>query len=592
MNAAQVPVGRSRRAPRPHWPWWWRGLSSWGRVSFLGLGAAALLAIGLGIYIPRQVERHMLQAQTDSNEQVLEALLGSRTLPLANPESGFEELDRFVASAILRGDFVRVKLWSPDGRILYSDDRRLVGRSFPPSAEIVGAMAGEPQSELSELSDPENRLERGLAHRLLEFYLPVEQGGRVVAVWEVYQSLDRFEERLSRVRLAVWVSVGSGLGVLLVFLVSSFGSLLSVAEQRRREAEARSRDLAALLELSRSVSSTLDVATLCEAAVRTIREEGRFTTVELVRMAASPTTPGLVAASADAECPAGCIEEVTGARPGRHDDCSSLVIELRGGQEEPLALVACRPAGAAFSEADRIFLQAAGEHIHMALENARLYESLGLAQRERRELTHRLVTAHEDERKRIVGEIHDGLGQELHRVLFGLRGCRGGPPEETAEELERLEAIVAGSVGRLRRLLQDLRPSTLEDVGLGAALRGLVDRMGRDDGVRVELRGDDRVPPELPLAVRVAVFRIAQEALLNVLKHSTSRQAVLEVGARNGVLELRIADEGRGLPPAPREGLGLWLMRERAEAVGGTLSVDSGRTGTVVTAVIPIEVER
>jgi len=228
----------------------------------------------------------------------------------------------------------------------------------------------------------------------------------------------------------------------------------------------------------------------------------------------------------------------------------------------------------------------------MALENARLYESLGLAQRERRELTHRLVTAHEDERKRIVGEIHDGLGQELHRVLFGLRGCRGGPPEETAEELERLEAIVAGSVGRLRRLLQDLRPSTLEDVGLGAALRGLVDRMGRDDGVRVELRGDDRVPPELPLAVRVAVFRIAQEALLNVLKHSTSRQAVLEVGARNGVLELRIADEGRGLPPAPREGLGLWLMRERAEAVGGTLSVDSGRTGTVVTAVIPIEVER
>ncbi len=169
---------------------------------------------------------------------------------------------------------------------------------------------------------------------------------------------------------------------------------------------------------------------------------------------------------------------------------------------------------------------------------------------------------------------------------------RGGPPEETAEELERLEAIVAGSVGRLRRLLQDLRPSTLEDVGLGAALRGLVDRMGRDDGVRVELRGDDRVPPELPLAVLVAVFRIAQEALLNVLKHSTSRQAVLEVGARNGVLELRIADEGRGLPPAPREGLGLWLMRERAEAVGGTLSVDSGRTGTVVTAVIPIEVER
>src|SRR5574341_544974 len=110
------------------------------------LGMAGLLAIGLGVFIPKQVERHMLRAQTDSNRQVLEALLGTRTLPLEDPESGFEELDRVVASAILRGDFVRVKLWSPDGRILYSDDRRLVGRSFPPSDGIQGALAGEPRS--------------------------------------------------------------------------------------------------------------------------------------------------------------------------------------------------------------------------------------------------------------------------------------------------------------------------------------------------------------------------------------------------------------------------------------------------------------
>lgn len=536
----------------------------------------------------------MLQAQTDSNEQVLEALLGSRTLPLADPESGFEELDRFVASAILRGDFVRVKLWSPEGRILYSDDRRLVGRSFPPSAEIVGALGGEPQSELSDLSSPENRLERDLAHRLLEIYLPVEQGGRVVAVWEVYQSLDHFENRLSQVRLAVWVSVASGLGILLVFLVSSFGSVLSVAEQRRREAEARSRDLTALLELSRSVGSTLDPAALCEAAVRTIREEGRFATVELVRPAVGTSTPRVLARSADPDgrSPSGGVEETPVATSGPNDGGPSLAIELRDDQAGPLTLAARRPAGSSFSDEDRVFLEAAAEHIRTALDNAHLYESLGRAQRERRTLTHRLVTAHEEERKRIVGEIHDGLGQDLHRVLFGLRGCRGGPQKETAEELERLEAIVAGSVARLRRLLQELRPSTLEDVGLGAALRGLVDRVGRDDHLGVELRGDDEVPPELPLSVRVAVFRIAQEALVNVIKHSASQRAVIEVGARNGALELRIADEGPGLPRAAGEGLGLWLMRERAEAVGGTLSVDSHPTGTVVTAVVPIGEDR
>lgn len=565
-------------------------LSSWGRISFVGLGAAALLAIGLGLYIPRQVERHMLQAQADSNQQVLEALLGSRMLPLRDPESGFEKLDRFVSSAILRGDFVRVKLWSPDGRIIYSDDRRLVGRSFPRSDEIRGALAGVPQSELSNLSDPENQLERGLAHRLLEFYLPVERDGRVVAVWEVYQSLDRFEGQLSRVRLAVWVSVASGLGVLLVFLVSSFGSLLSVIHQRRRDAEARSRDLAALLKVSRSVSSTLDPVTLCRAAVNTVQREGRYRAVGLIRRTGNGSKPPVMAMSADPGCPAGCIEEIGPGGVDGPPGCSSLVVELRGEQKEPLALVACRTASEGFSGEDRGLLETAGEHIRMALENAHLYETLSLAQHHQRRLTRRLVTAHEEERKRIVGEIHDGLGQDLHRVLFGLRGSRGAPPEETAEELQRLEAVVAGSVDHLRRLLHDLRPSTLEDVGLGAALRGLIDRL-KDDGLRVELRGDDRISPELPLAVRVAVFRITQEALANVLKHSASRRAVVQIEATNGILGLRVADEGRGLPPPPGDGLGLWLMRERAEAVGGALSVDSGPTGTVVTAAIPLKAD-
>ncbi|MBI4260325.1 MAG: hypothetical protein HY658_07135 [Actinobacteria bacterium] len=588
MGRTHHPGSKNGLPGRPGWAAGWQGLPSWGRISFLGLGAAALLAVALGIYIPRQVERHMLRAQTDSNRQVLEALLETRTLPLDDMGSGMGDLDRFVASAILRGDFVRVKLWSPEGRILYSDDRRLVGRTFALSAEVIGALNGEPQSELSDLSDPENSLERTLAHRLLEFYFPVHQGGRVVAVWEVYQSLDRFEDNLSRVRLAVWTSVGSGLGVLLVFLVSSFGSLLSVVQQRRREAEARSRDLSALLEVSRSVGSTLDPAGLSGAAVRTIQEEGRFQAVGLVRPPVDGSPASVMAVSAEEGCPAGCVRAAAEGRASERGGCSSLVIGLGGDREEALSLVACRAGDATFTEEDRALLETAGEHIRMALENADLYGSLRTAQREQRELTRRLVTAHEDEANRVVGEIHDGLGQDLHRVLFGLRGCRGGSPEETADELDRLESIVAGSVGRLRRLLQELRPTTLEDVGLGAALRGLADRLERRDRLRVEMRGDDRIPADLPLAVRVAAFRIAQEALRNVLKHSDSRRATVDVGAEDGVLEVRVSDEGRGLPSTPGDGLGMWLMRERAEAVGGTLSVESGPEGTVVSAVIPL----
>lgn len=557
----------------------------------VGLMAAALLAVGLGVFIPRQVERHMLRAQADSNQQVLEALLASQVLPVEDLASDFEDLDRFVGTAVLRGDFVRVKLWAPDGRILYSDDRRLVGRRFPPSPELVAALAGEVRSELSDLSEPENRIERSLADRLMEFYFPVEQNGRVVAVWEVYQSLDRFEARLGRVRVAVWASVGTGLGVLLVFLVSSFGSLLAAIQQRRRLAEERARDLAALLEVSRAVSESLDAGYLSQATVRVIQREGGFRAVALIRRGPTPSVVETVAVSGDRACAERCVPGAEGEVPVEEGDCASFSVRL-GSEDKGLLLIACRDAARGISEEDRTLLATAGEQVRIALENARLYESLQAARRDERELTRRLVTAHEDERKRIVGEIHDGLGQDLHRVLFGLRGCRSSTPEEAAEELERLEGIVADSVGRLRRLLQDLRPSTLEDVGLAGALRGLAERVRREEDLRVELRGDRLISPEPPLPVRVAVFRIAQEALRNAVRHSGSSRAVVEVARDDGELTLRVSDEGGGMPAERRAGLGLWLMRERAEALGGTLSVRSGAAGTIVTAVIPLQVQR
>jgi len=173
-------------------------------------------------------------------------------------------------------------------------------------------------------------------------------------------------------------------------------------------------------------------------------------------------------------------------------------------------------------------------------------------------------------------------------VLFGLRGCRASPPGEVTEELERLEALVEESSRRLRRLLQDLRPSTLEDVGLAASLRGLADRVG-EDGLDVELRADLDEPP---VDVRIAIFRIVQEALLNVMKHSDSAQALVEIVHDDSAVLVSVADRGAGFPGQEGQGLGLWLMRERAEAVGGTLSVDSGSAGTRVVARIPLRAGR
>lgn len=558
-------------------PPWWRALSSWSRVSLAGLAAAALLAIALGIYIPRQVEHHMLAAQTESHRQVLGGLFAAEALP---GDESFDAamLHRFVQLSILRGDIVRAKLWSPSGTILYSDDPAIVGVTFAPSPALRGAISGEAISEISNLDEPENRQERGLASKLLEFYLPIERDGRVVAVWEVYQSLDTFEARLGRVRLAVWMSVGTGLAILAVFLVSSFASLLVAVQRRREEAERRSRQLATILEVSRTVGASLDALRLAHDAVDAIRGAGDFEGVALVRHRGEGESNEIVAAAARPDCPAACA---LSAAPGvmRHEQgCASLGIAL-GERAGDLTLVACKRTPGPFAAEEQTFLKAAGEEIRIGLENAHLYA-------EQRRLLRLLVSAHDDERRHIVGEIHDGIAQDLHRVLYGLRGSQGARADEVAEELKRLEALTDQSIRRLRRLLHRLRPSTLEAVGFVASLRGLVDG-ARRAGLHVEIIGSETVTPEPSPPVREAAYGIVQEALRNVQRHARAAQARVELALRNGRLSMRIIDDGRGISDQP-EGLGLWLMRERAEALGGSFEIVSGQDGTAVHAEIPI----
>ena len=433
-------------------PAWWRGLTPAARLSLLGLVAAGLLALGLAAYIPDQVKHNLLNSELDVDHQMLGAFVSSGALdPNGAPGAG---LDHMVRATLLQGDYVRVKLWRPDGLIAYSDDPVLIGRTFPVKDELAEAFAGQARHDISDLRAPENVQERALAKRLLEIYLPVNEGGRVVAVWEVYRSLDRLDAALVRVRRAVWASVAAGLGLLLVFLVSSFGTLLGSVQRRREEAESRARQLEA-------------------------------------------------------------------------------------------------------------------------------------AQIERQRLLTSLVSAQEDERQRIVGEIHDGLGQDLHRVLFGLRGCRAGTAG-CAEELAGLEELVEQSSRKLRRLLADLRPSTIDDVGLVASLRSLVDRVQRDDGLEVDFSGDGLTESAVPVPVRLAVFRIVQEALRNVARHAGTGRADVSLDADGQGLTVRIADAGPGFAPPAGDGVGLSLMRERAEACGGTLAVESGPQGTTLVARIPL----
>jgi signal transduction histidine kinase len=232
-----------------------------------------------------------------------------------------------------------------------------------------------------------------------------------------------------------------------------------------------------------------------------------------------------------------------------------------------------------------------------ALENARLYEALAKRERQLEELVGKLLSAQEEERRKVAYEVHDGLAQVAVAAHQRLQTyARRHPPvsEGGKKDLERILKLVQKTVGDSRRIIADLRPTALDDFGLGAALRQEVEEL-RDDGWQVEYEeaiGDER----LPAPVEVALFRVAQEAMTNARKHAQTGRVRLVLGRRQGAVDLEVRDWGRGFDPealgetnGPGERIGLSGMRERIGLVGGKLEVHSRPgEGTSITARVPL----
>jgi two-component system sensor histidine kinase UhpB len=195
-------------------------------------------------------------------------------------------------------------------------------------------------------------------------------------------------------------------------------------------------------------------------------------------------------------------------------------------------------------------------------------EMLGRLEVERRESARRALAAQEGERRRMARELHDEVGQALTAVILQLD--RGGPGH-IAEARETVRA----SLEEVRGIVRRLRPEALDDLGLRSALAALTNDMTRRTGLLVERR----ISPGLPVLdpeEELVVYRVAQEALTNVVRHATTRSARLVLGARDGRVELEVSDDGDGFESdgAP-ESAGLLGMRERALLIGAELEVRS-----------------
>lgn len=420
----------------------WTGLGGIGRASLLGLLVAAVLAIGLGFFIPRAARDHLVDARLGSATGVVGGLSADQLLALeSNDSEALSRLDSVVRLRLLGGETVRVKLWAPDGTIVYSDVEPLIGQNFEMGDDVLGALEGVSTIGRADLAEPENRFEQGLGS-LLEFYVPVmSESGDTVGVFEIYQRSESLDMAVDEIRRNVWLSIGIGLGVLSLFMTSLMVGTARVSSRRRQDAE---------------------------------------------------------------------------------------------------------------------------------------------------ELVDALIHAQDDERDRIVGALHDDVGQPLYRVLYGLQGSRAlvAPDGPVGPELARLEDLVREVDDTLRSEMRMLRHPIIEDVGLREALSELVETTRAETDLRIELDANDAVG-ELSLVTESALYRTVAEAVTNIRRHAGASRVAITLRRHRGRVAVAVVDDGSGYRGG--EGLGLTTTRQRLEALGGGLSVVGlGRTGTELSGWVPV----
>jgi signal transduction histidine kinase len=202
----------------------------------------------------------------------------------------------------------------------------------------------------------------------------------------------------------------------------------------------------------------------------------------------------------------------------------------------------------------------------------------------------RLVAAREEERRRLRRDLHDGLGPQLASLTLKLDAARNllaHDPAAADALLVELKDQTQTAIADIRRLVYDLRPPALDQLGLVPALREHALTRKALNGLQIAVEASEPWPA-LPAAVEVAAYRIVLEALTNVERHARARRCVVRL-TLDDALQLEIADDGVGLSPGYQAGVGLTSMRERAAELGGSCTIESASDGgTRVLARLPL----
>jgi len=225
-------------------------------------------------------------------------------------------------------------------------------------------------------------------------------------------------------------------------------------------------------------------------------------------------------------------------------------------------------------------------------ESQRRFAEVVGTREELKRLSTELVSAQENERRRISRELHDEVGQVLSAIMLGLGNLRSALRDNNSVEADRQLQLVEDMTERNARVVRNisllLRPTMLDDLGLIPALKWLAREVSRTGSMEVDVVAESFVD-DVPDEHRTCVFRVVQEALRNSARHSGALRARVFVGEENGVLRMSVQDDGKGFAPSLETGLGILGMQERVVSLAGTMTLDSkpGR-GTALTFNLPL----
>ena len=247
-----------------------------------------------------------------------------------------------------------------------------------------------------------------------------------------------------------------------------------------------------------------------------------------------------------------------------------------------------------FTDRDVRLLSSIGSLVAGAVHQARLHRRLAAREHAAERFAEQVIAAQEAERRRLAGDIHDGITQRLVSLAFHLDAAADAVPRDTgtgtgtaALELARARELTDLTMDEAHAAIAGLRPPVLDDLGLADGLASLARSIAQ---LRVTVVGTGC---QLPEHVMIALYRIAQEALQNVVKHARATHAEVELRCEAASALLRVTDDGQGFDTAARpdtgDSYGLRSMSERAELIGGRLTVTSRPgIGTTVTATVPV----